>query len=49
MAVAPAATTPRAAALAIRAHIPIATLLDGVAQFPTYNEAYLTALEHLHL
>ncbi len=37
------------AALAIRAHIPIDTLLDGVAQFPTYNEAYLTALEHLHL
>ncbi len=37
------------AALAIRARIPIDTLLDTVAQFPTYTEAYLTALEHLHL
>ena len=35
------------AALAIRAHIPIATLLDQVAQFPTYTEGYLTALEKL--
>jgi pyruvate/2-oxoglutarate dehydrogenase complex dihydrolipoamide dehydrogenase (E3) component len=33
------------AALAIRAAIPIDTLLDQVAQFPTYSEAYLQALE----
>ena len=37
------------AALAIRAEIPIDTLLDGVAQFPTYSEAYLTCLEQLSL
>ena len=37
------------AAQAIRAEIPIATLLDGVAQFPTYSEAYLKALEQLDL
>jgi pyruvate/2-oxoglutarate dehydrogenase complex dihydrolipoamide dehydrogenase (E3) component len=37
------------AALAIRAAIPIDTLLDGVAQFPTYSEAYLTAAEQLDL
>jgi dihydrolipoamide dehydrogenase len=37
------------AALAIRAQIPIGTLLDQVAQFPTYSEAYLTALEQLGL
>jgi dihydrolipoamide dehydrogenase len=35
------------AALAIRARIPIATLLDQVAQFPTYSEAYLAALDKL--
>src|SRR5579859_525361 len=35
------------AALAIRAQIPIATLLDQVAQFPTYSEAYLAVLERL--
>lgn len=35
------------ASLAIRAHIPIDTLLDQVAQYPSYNEAYLTALEKL--
>jgi pyruvate/2-oxoglutarate dehydrogenase complex dihydrolipoamide dehydrogenase (E3) component len=35
------------AALAIRARIPLETLLDTVAQFPTYSEAYLTALEGL--
>jgi dihydrolipoamide dehydrogenase len=35
------------AALAIRARIPIDVLLDQVAQFPTYAEAYLTALEAL--
>jgi len=37
------------AALAIRAQIPIGTLLDQVAQFPTYSEAYLAALEQLRL
>ena len=35
------------AALAIRARIPIETLLDQVAQFPTYTEGYLQALEQL--
>lgn len=35
------------AALAIRARVPVETLLDGVAQFPTYSEAYLKALEAL--
>ncbi|MBB0247090.1 pyridine nucleotide-disulfide oxidoreductase, partial [Streptomyces alkaliphilus] len=35
------------AALAIRAGIPIDTLLDGVAQFPTYSESLLKALERL--
>jgi pyruvate/2-oxoglutarate dehydrogenase complex dihydrolipoamide dehydrogenase (E3) component len=33
------------AALAIRARIPLNVLLDQVAQFPTYTEAYLSALE----
>jgi len=37
------------AALAIRAQIPVDVLLDQVAQFPTYSEAYLTALEQLAL
>ncbi|MCL6439336.1 MAG: NAD(P)/FAD-dependent oxidoreductase [Rubrobacteraceae bacterium] len=37
------------AALAIRAEIPIEKLLDSVAQFPTYSEAYLQALEKLEL
>jgi len=37
------------ASLAIRARIPIGTLLDQVAQYPTYTEAYLTALEQLPL
>ena len=37
------------ASLAIRAHIPIDTLLDQVPQFPTYSEGYLTALESLNL
>ena len=36
------------AALAIRAHIPLAQLRDSVAQFPTYSEAYLKAVEQLH-
>jgi pyruvate/2-oxoglutarate dehydrogenase complex dihydrolipoamide dehydrogenase (E3) component len=37
------------AALAIRAGIPVDVLLDQVAQFPTYTEAYLAALEQLTL
>jgi pyruvate/2-oxoglutarate dehydrogenase complex dihydrolipoamide dehydrogenase (E3) component len=37
------------AALAVRAEIPIDTLLDGIAQFPTYTEAYVAALEGLAL
>lgn len=36
------------AALAIRARIPLPVLLDQVAQYPTYTEAYLAALETLH-
>jgi dihydrolipoamide dehydrogenase len=35
------------AALAIRVGIPIDTLLDQVAQFPSYTEGYLNALEAL--
>jgi dihydrolipoamide dehydrogenase len=35
------------AALAIKARIPIDVLRDTVAQFPTYSEAYLNALEQL--
>jgi dihydrolipoamide dehydrogenase len=35
------------AALAIRAEIPLDVLLDQVAQYPTYSEAYLSALERL--
>ena len=35
------------AALAVRARIPIDVLLDQVAQFPTYTEGYLAALEAL--
>jgi len=35
------------AALAIRARIPLDILADQVAQFPTYTEAYLTAVEQL--
>jgi pyruvate/2-oxoglutarate dehydrogenase complex dihydrolipoamide dehydrogenase (E3) component len=35
------------AALAIRAQIPVSVLLDQVAQFPTYTEAWLAALERL--
>jgi dihydrolipoamide dehydrogenase len=37
------------AALAIKAQIPVAVLMDTVAQFPTYTEAYLKALEKLKL
>lgn len=35
------------ASLAIRARIPIDTLRDQVAQYPTYNEAYQAALDEL--
>ncbi|MDP9479277.1 MAG: NAD(P)/FAD-dependent oxidoreductase [Actinomycetota bacterium] len=37
------------ACVAIRAEIPITTLLDTAAQFPTYSEAYLIGLEKLGL
>ncbi|MDP9418021.1 MAG: NAD(P)/FAD-dependent oxidoreductase, partial [Actinomycetota bacterium] len=37
------------ASLAIRAGLPIDVLLDQVAQFPTYSEGYLEALEALKL
>lgn len=37
------------ASLAIRIQIPVETLLDQVAQFPTYHEAYHAALEKLEL
>lgn len=35
------------AALAIRAQVPLEVLRDQVAQFPTYTEAYLAALDRL--
>ncbi|WP_028649544.1 NAD(P)/FAD-dependent oxidoreductase [Nocardiopsis sp. CNT312] len=35
------------AALAIRARVPVAVLAESVPQFPTFNEAYLAALETL--
>jgi pyruvate/2-oxoglutarate dehydrogenase complex dihydrolipoamide dehydrogenase (E3) component len=37
------------AALAVREQIPIDRLLDQVAQFPTYTEGYLKALEQLEI
>jgi dihydrolipoamide dehydrogenase len=37
------------AVLAIRAQIPIDVLMDTVAQFPTYSEGYLLALEKLDI
>ncbi len=37
------------AALAIKTQVPVAVLRDTVAQFPTYTEAYLKALEKLEL
>jgi pyruvate/2-oxoglutarate dehydrogenase complex dihydrolipoamide dehydrogenase (E3) component len=37
------------AVLAIRAQLPIDVLLDGIAQFPTYNEAYYEAAAALAL
>lgn len=36
------------AALAIGAEIPISRLIEQVAQFPTFSEGYLTALNELH-
>ncbi|WP_407792071.1 NAD(P)/FAD-dependent oxidoreductase, putative merA (plasmid) [Streptomyces sp. L7] len=35
------------ASLAIRARIPLDALRDQVAQFPTYHEAYLAAIDHI--
>ena len=35
------------AVLAIKAEVPVATLLQTVAQFPSYSEAYLSALAEL--
>jgi len=37
------------ATLAIKAEVPIATLMDSVAPFPSYSEAYLAALQSLNL
>lgn len=37
------------ASQAIRAEIPLEKLLDSVAQFPTYSEGYLEALEKLDI
>jgi dihydrolipoamide dehydrogenase len=37
------------AALAIKAEIPLSTLSDTVAQFPTFTETYLKAIEKLEL
>jgi pyruvate/2-oxoglutarate dehydrogenase complex dihydrolipoamide dehydrogenase (E3) component len=37
------------ASLAIRTRTPAETMLDQVAQFPTYSESFLTALEKLDL
>jgi dihydrolipoamide dehydrogenase len=37
------------AVLAIRAEVPLEVLLDTVAQFPSYSEAYLSALQALEL
>ncbi|MDA2806957.1 dihydrolipoyl dehydrogenase family protein [Nocardiopsis suaedae] len=35
------------AALAVRAEVPLDVLADGIAQFPTFNEAYVNAVEKL--
>ncbi|MFC4334740.1 dihydrolipoyl dehydrogenase family protein [Salininema proteolyticum] len=37
------------AATAVRAELPIDVLLDGIAQFPSYNEGFLAAAEQLDL
>ena len=34
---------------AIKAELPLSLLRDTVAQFPTYTEAYLKAIERLEL
>ncbi|MGW0231502.1 hypothetical protein ACWDWO_24615 [Actinopolymorpha singaporensis] len=36
-------------ALAIRAQLPVDILVDGIAQFPTFNEAYCAAASALRL
>jgi len=36
------------AVLAIRAEIPVAVLSDTIAQFPTFSEAYVSALRKLN-
>jgi pyruvate/2-oxoglutarate dehydrogenase complex dihydrolipoamide dehydrogenase (E3) component len=36
------------AAQAVRAAVPVATLIDGIPQFPTYSEGFLTAAEELY-
>jgi dihydrolipoamide dehydrogenase len=37
------------ACMAVRARIPVDTLLDSVFQFPTFSQAYLEALEKMDL
>ncbi|MGH2698330.1 MAG: pyridine nucleotide-disulfide oxidoreductase, partial [Actinomycetota bacterium] len=37
------------AVLGVRAQVPIEVMLDTVAQFPSYSEGYLLALEELDL
>jgi dihydrolipoamide dehydrogenase len=37
------------AVLAIRARVPVEILLETVAQFPSYSEAYLSALQQLEM
>jgi pyruvate/2-oxoglutarate dehydrogenase complex dihydrolipoamide dehydrogenase (E3) component len=37
------------AVLAIRAEVPYEVLIDTVAQFPSYSEAFLSALQALEL
>jgi pyruvate/2-oxoglutarate dehydrogenase complex dihydrolipoamide dehydrogenase (E3) component len=37
------------AVLAIKAQVPLDVLLDTVAQFPSYSEAYLSALQKLEM
>ena len=36
------------ATLAIRAHVPMAVLLDTIQPFPTFSEIYVEALKSLH-
>jgi dihydrolipoamide dehydrogenase len=37
------------AVLAVKARVPVETLLETVAQFPSYSEAYLSALQQLEM